>query len=335
MSFLIAQNRMNTVNLKGTYTEMGNQHGSFVKGFFQTPPIPEKKIAFSKKCETLTRQYTPGLMDEVEAFAEAAELEVEPFKAFLLTLGLEPGCSVVALGPQLTDTGVPVFGRNYDWDFSFQDYFMAFITEPKDGVKNLSFSDHMIGRYGGINKEGIAVSIHAVPGYTGKPRPGVRMNMTLRWILDKMSSTDEAVEFITETPHQTPHMYMIADKKGNFARVEYNPEEYKVEYSDSFLYCTNHYQLQEMKHYETGEFDRTNTEERASRITKWRNSKEVFAHDDVVSILSGHDEGVCNHAEYKGIKYGTIWSWIAPLGMNKAYVCHGPPCSNKYTEIKI
>jgi hypothetical protein len=59
---------------------------------------------FSKKYETLTRQYTPGLMDEVEAFAESAELEVKSFKAFLLTLGLEPGCSVVALGPQLTDT---------------------------------------------------------------------------------------------------------------------------------------------------------------------------------------------------------------------------------------
>ena len=89
---------MNMINLKGTYAEMGRQHGSFVKGFFRTPPISEKKIEFTQKCEELTRKYTPELMDEVEAFAEAAELDQELFKAFLLTLGLEPGCSVVALG---------------------------------------------------------------------------------------------------------------------------------------------------------------------------------------------------------------------------------------------
>jgi predicted choloylglycine hydrolase len=333
MGSLIAQRDMNKVNLKGTYAEMGRKHGSLVKGFFQTPPIPEKKIDFSQKCEEITRQYTPKIMDEIEAFAEAAELDLEPFKAFLLTLGLEPGCSVIALGPQRTETGTPIFGRNYDWDISFQDYFMTYITEPKDGVKSLSFSDHMIGRYGGINKEGMAVTIQAVPGYTGKPRPGVRMNMTLRWILDNMKSTEEAVEFITETPHQTAHMYMIADKKGNFARVEYAPEESRVEYSDSFLYCTNHYQLPDMKQYEKGDFHRSNTETREDKISDWRSSKERFTHEDVVQLLSGHEDGVCNHAEYKGVKYGTIWSWIAPLGEDKAYVCHGPPCNNKYMEI--
>jgi predicted choloylglycine hydrolase len=324
---------MNIVNLKGTYEEMGEKHGSFVKGFFHTPPISDKKISFSIKCEEITRQYVPELMDEVEAFAEAAELDREQFKAFLLTLGLEPGCSVIALGPQLTDTGTPIFGRNYDWDLSFQDYYMAFITEPKGGVKNLSFSDHMIGRYGGVNKEGVAVSIHAVPGYTGKPRPGVRMNMTLRWILDNMKSTEEAVENITETPHQTAHIYMVADKKGNFARVEYAPEELRIEYSDSFLYSTNHYQLEEMKKYERGDFDRSNTELRENKIKHWRSNREIFNQEDVVQFLSGHSEGVCNHAEYKNVKYGTIWSWIAPLGKDKAYVCHGPPCGNKYKEI--
>ncbi len=324
---------MNLLDLKGSYAEIGAQHGAMMKGFFQTPPSNDAKVKFSKKCEELTRQYTPGLVDEIEAFADAAELDMEQFKAFVLALGIEPGCSVVALGPSITESGIPIFGRNYDWDFSFQDFFTAYKTTPKNGIRNISFSDHMIGRYGGVNKEGVAVTIHAVPGYRGKPQPGVRMNMTLRWVLDNMKSTEEAVEFITETPHQNAHLYMVADKKGNFARVEYAPEEHKVEYSDTFLHCTNHYQIQEMTKYESGDFDRSNTEFRKNNITKWRNSKEKFSHDDVVELLTGHEEGVCNHAEYQGIKYGTIWSWIAPLGGDKAYVCHGPPCSNKYTEI--
>ena len=88
-----------------------------------------------------------------------------------------------------------------------------------------------------------------------------------------------------------------------------------------------------MKHYETGGYDRSNTEQREDKIMSWKSKKERFSHEDVVQLLSGHEEGVCNHADYMGIKYGTIWSWITPIGENKAYVCHGPPCSNEYTEI--
>ena len=88
-----------------------------------------------------------------------------------------------------------------------------------------------------------------------------------------------------------------------------------------------------MKKYETGDFDRSNTVQRENKIRDWKNRKKRFNHDDDVKLLSGHEEGVCNHAEYKGIKYGTIWSWIAFLGVDKVYVCHGSPCSNKYTEI--
>ena len=93
------------------------------------------------------------------------------------------------------------------------------------------------------------------------------MNMILRWIHDNMKSIEEAVDFINETPHQTAHLYLFADKKGNFARVEY---------SDSFLYCTNHYQLVEMKKYERGDFDHSNTEQRENKIRNWRSSKEKF-----------------------------------------------------------
>jgi len=100
--------------------------------------------------------------------------------------------------------------------------------------------------------------------------------MILRWIHYNLKSIEEAVDFITETPHQTAHLYLVADKKGNFARVEYAPEESRVEYSDSFLYCTNHYQLVEMKKYERGDFDHSNTEQRENKIRNWRSSKEKF-----------------------------------------------------------
>lgn len=324
---------MNIINLKGTYREIGEQHGARIKGFFQPPPISQKKLALSQKCETLVKQYTPGLLNEIESFADTAEINQDQFKAFLITLGLEPGCSVIILSPIITEYHVPVFARNYDWDITFQKYFTAYITEPKGGIRSLSFCDHMIGRYGGVNKEGVAVTIHAVPAYTGKPKPGVRMNLTLRWILDNMKTTDEAVDFITETPHMTAHIYMIADKQGNMAKVEYAPEKFKVIYGDEFLSCTNRYQTTEMKQYESEDFDFGNTDKRIKNIENWRQSKSHFTHKDIMHLLSNHEDGVCNHGEYMGVDFGTIWSWIAPLGTSKAYVCEGPPCTNKYVEV--
>jgi hypothetical protein len=55
--------------------------------------------------------------------------------------------------------------------------------------------------------------------------------------------------------------------------------------------------------------------------------------DEIQFVLSDHESGVCNHYEAQGVKGGTIWSWIAPLGQRRAHVCHGPPCSNDYKII--
>lgn len=195
---------------------------------------------------------------------------------------------------------------------------------------NLGFSDVMVGRYGGVNEKGLACAITAEPAYTGKPQLGVRMNLAIRWILDNLSTTSEAVEWLTNIPHQYAHNYLIADSCGELARVESSPEQDNVTTNNEYIHVTNHYLDDEMRKLEAPSFDFSNTHRRYDTIEKWYNSLDKVTLHDVKEVLSSHEEGVCNHGE----GFETIWSWIAPLGERYAYVCHGSPCKGEYRKIE-
>lgn len=326
---------MHVVDLKGAYREMGKQYGGLIKGWFQPPPASEEKRRFAEECEALTRRYAPGIVDEIEGLATAAEVDAGLMKCFILTLGLEPGCTVFAVSGVNTKDGTPIYGRNYDWDVSFRKYFTAMRTQPEDGNTSLVFTDHFVGVYGGVNHEGLAAAVTAIPAYRGKPRPGVRMNVALRWILDNYETTEEAAEWLRNTPHQWAHNFLLADKKGRLARVETSPELTRVQHSDGFIATTNHYHDPEMKPLEDPGFDYSSTHRRYSTAMEWYGGRDGVGLEDVKRVLSGHDDGVCDHGVWDGIESGTIWSWIAPLGRRVAYVCDGPPCSGAYEEISF
>jgi predicted choloylglycine hydrolase len=324
---------MNVTELKGPPTEIGRQFGRVLKGFFQPPPASAKKKEFTEKCLEYVEQFTPGILDEIAGLCEAAEVDETLMRCFILTLGLEPGCTVFAVPEKRNTLGVPVMARNYDWDESFKNYFTCLRTQPDNGLTSLSFTDHMVGRYGGVNEKGLATAITAIPAYTGTPRPGIRMNIAIRWMLDYLKSTEDAAEWLREVPHQWAHNYMLADRKGKFARVETSPEYTCVHYSEELLVTTNHYHDPEMKKLENPEFDFSNTSQRYNRVTDWYKRTESIGLDDLKHVLSSHEEGVCDHSEYEGALFSTIWSWIAYLGERHVYVCHGPPCSNDYEKI--
>jgi predicted choloylglycine hydrolase len=324
---------MDLIELRGSYSEMGRQFGVRLKGFFKPPPASPKKIEFAEKCLGYVEQYTPGVLDEIAGLCEAAKLDETLMRCFVLTLGLEMGCTVFAVPAKRNTLGVPVMARNYDWDVSFKDYFMCIRAQPNDGLTSLSFTDHMVGRYGGVNEKGLAAAITAIPAYTGAPKPGVRMNVAIRWMLDHLNSTEEAAEWLREVPHQWAHNYMLADRSGVFARVETSPEDTRVCYSEELLVTTNHYHDTEMKKQENPEFDFSNTLRRYKRVTDWYQKLESITFEDVKFVLSSHEEGVCDHGEHEGVVFGTIWSWIAPLGEKHVFVCHGPPCSNEFEKI--
>lgn len=327
---------MNENRSSGSYYELGLNYGKKLKGLFNPPPAPKQKIELMYECEEVIKRYAPGIIEEIKGLATGAEVDLELLKVFLLLLGIEPGCTVYAISSEYTDSGFPIIARNYDWFDWVAEFFTVNWIKPTDKYSSVSFSDHFVGRYGGANENGLAVAITAVPAGRNKITPGIRMNLSNRWMLDSFKSTKEAVTFLETVPHVTHHTFLIADKDDNFARVETDTEDVSVTYSvDGFLATTNHYQAEKMLKYETPENIPLTSKSRLEYVIKWfKANKQKIGLENIKNMLKDHKSGVCAHGSWDGMSASTLWSWIAPLGKRKLLLCEGSPCENEYKELE-
>jgi len=330
--------------ITGNYYDIGFKVGSQYRDFFQPPHCLLKKLEFSHQCKEIAKQYVPDLLEEIKGFCDGGNYDLESLEAFLLALGFETsnpqeaGCTVFAIGSDLTDSGFPIFARNYDWDESFQDFCGVRFIHPEGKLKSISFSDHMIGTYGGKNEAGLVIAILFAGDYNGKWQPGIRVNLSSRWVLDNCRTTEEAVSFLEKIPHVRGHFFMIADKEGNFARVETSPPHVAVTYAkNGYLFSTNHYQAKSLKQYSDPALIFPSSLERFKKVKNFlENRKDKITMNDVIKLLSSHKEGVCSHIEFDGIKSGTLYSWITEINENSDIIqllaTIGSPCKNNYEK---
>ncbi|MFX0206927.1 MAG: C45 family autoproteolytic acyltransferase/hydrolase [Candidatus Hodarchaeota archaeon] len=351
---------MKKLELKGSYYEMGTQLGKMIKGRLDLPNADAKKQEWASKCESVMGQYTPELLEELQGIAEAANLEKARLNAILLYdcsyikgfyTGTSPKhyCTVFTIPREHTESGKPVIARNYDYLTEVQDYFAIHRIHPTNKVRNVLFTDHYVGGYGGVNEAGLACGCTLAAYYNGDIKPAMMINMIMRWILDTFRNTEDAVAFLEEAPISEGSIYVIADKYGVNARVEATPDKVFTTYAqDEFLIATNHFQSKEMQQLEIEitEANAHTTITRLEGITHWYSTqKKPVTIDSIKSILRDHEHGVCDHQQ--GASYnedgkrededmaGTLWSWIATLGTNEVEVCAGSPCKNNYRCISV
>ncbi|MFX0105635.1 MAG: C45 family autoproteolytic acyltransferase/hydrolase [Candidatus Hodarchaeota archaeon] len=333
---------MQTTVISGAYYDMGYKLGSQFKHFFKPPPCHPEKLKLYLQCREFVKKYTPDLLEEIRGFCDAGNFNLEIMEAFLLVLGYElfhppeGGCTVFAVGSELTESGFPIFARNYDFNIDFQQYCGMTFRAPLGKLKSIAFSDHMIGNMGGINESGLAIAILLAGDYDGKWQPGIRVNLSTRWVMDNCHNTEEAVSFLEKIPHVRGHIFMVIDKEDNMARVETSPPHVAVTYAKKdYLFSTNHYQAESLKKYSNQTLISPNSLERFNKVKTFlekRNSN--FTLNNIMEFLSSHEVGVCNHFESDGIKTATIYSWIAEI-LEKAvpiqtWATIGSPCKNDY-----
>lgn len=333
---------MQTTIISGSYYDMGYKLGSQLKNFFQPPPCHPEKLKLSLQCRKMVKQYTPDLLEEIKGFCDGGDYDLETMESFLLVLGYElfhppgEGCTVIGIGRELTDSGFPIFARNYDFNIDFQPFCGITIRSPLGKLKSIAFSDHMIGNMGGINESGLAIAILLAGNYDGKWQPGVRVNLSTRWVMDNCHNTEEAVSFLEKIPHVRGQIFMIMDKEDNMARVETSPSHVAVTYAKkNYLFSTNHYQAESLFEYSNPTLISPNSIERFNKVKNFLDHKENnLALNDMMKFLSSHEKGVCNHFEFDGIKVATIYSWLAEIYEKKdpiqVWATIGSPCKNDY-----
>ena len=336
---------MNNMVISGSYYDMGFKLGSQYKDSFEQPPCTPQKLNLARQCKEIANQYIPDLLEEIKGFCDGGNYDLEAIEAFLLVLGFElfnpqkGGCTVFCIGSKSSDSGFPIFARNYDWDVSFKPYFGVSFRHPMGNLKSVSFSDHMIGNYGGVNEEGLAIAILLAADFDGKWQPGIRCNMSTRWILDNCRTTEEAVSFLEKIPHVRGQIFMIMDKGDSIARVETSPPHlYVTRAKNDYLFTTNHYQADSLKKYTNPALIPPNSLVRFKNVRNFlKNRNKRISMNDIMKFLGSHEEGVCSHYEFEGIKGATIYSWIAEIREDsnpiQVLAAIGSPCENAYESL--
>ena len=217
---------------------------------FRVAAQPEEKLDFAAKSESEVRRVFPEILDEIRGFAEGCHASYNDMAAFMLTIGAfkpQPMCSSFAA---FNGSDV-IFGRNYDFFYSFKKYTESYLTAPEDAFISLGHSDVFIGREDGINEDGLAV---AMTGLCDKAvKPGVSFALAVRSVLDKCASVKEASESILGMHASANANFLLADDTGDMAVAEVSPDKVMVrrpEKGENFIVCTNHFVLPEMQQYE-------------------------------------------------------------------------------------
>jgi predicted choloylglycine hydrolase len=309
---------------------MGSKYGATLyKHGFRLQEQNKEKLDFAQKCEAEVKRVFPEILEEIQGFANAAHSPYEHLSALINGVGaFKPpaACSVFA-----SSAGSDVlFGRNYDFYYSFKDHLESYFTRPSEGFSSVGDTDIFVGREDGVNEKGLAIAMTAV-----KPtevKPGINFALLTRCVLDKCASVEEAIRVLVSARHVTANNFLVADREGNMAVVEACPNRVKVRKPSEdggFVVCTNHF-----NHTDMGDME--NLKERPSdsliRYATIHDKLQLLNGTggvrDAQKILSDHHGLVCSHIEQ--IKLGTLWSVVATLKKPLVYRAEGHPCKTGY-----
>jgi predicted choloylglycine hydrolase len=328
------------VEIAGSYYELGRNYGRIVAehrlNWWWKQPT-ESALALVKACEREIAVHAPGLLEEIRGIADACESEYDLVLANM-TVGYWElsACNVIAVSGNQCRNGKTILARNHDWLDEDQEWVTCFRTHASTGLQHIGFGFADLGRFGGVNQEGLAISSASI-WYLNKPKPGLRFHLATRWVLDTYSDTRSAVDYLKRIPHHEAISFLIADKEGWIARVEAAPEGVDaVIADDGMLSAINMFQSEQLRHLEHIPEEGYIVHRHKKRIKAWYDdSRGEIDLNAAKRLCSDHEIGLCDHGETRSEPFGTIYSWVAELGTGKIHVAHGRPCESEYEVIEL
>ncbi len=322
------------LTFSGSYFDIGRAFGKAVRETIP-PPKPQPELQdFAFKCESLVKQHTPDLLEELKGYAEGTGLDYETVLICCLVPQGWQACNLLCVAGETTKEGHPIFVRHMDWVESDLKHARLLQTSPSGALSSLSFNFSDLGGYCGVNKAGLAIGSASIPFYNGKPEPGIKDNIATRWILDNYTRTSDAVELLERIPHVEAIGYLIGDKTGQIARVDASPKGSASEFTeDGIGIVCNFFTLDK-----TRDLDRMPENDRAytyyKRIKQWfEKHRGKISLQQIKALCRDHDNGICEHLDDP--LGGTIWSWISQIGTNTLEYTPGYPCKTEYKTRSI
>ena len=246
---------------KGTHYEAGYKwgnllfrHGNIISNQ-HTFTITEERKSFAKLCIPIYQKYYPEILEEIKAIADGQRDSYENLCTFLLSMycfELTNHCTCFAF----KNNKQIILGRNSDFLVSLEKLYMNCIYKLDDVYAFNGNTTAFVQMEDGINEHGLAIGLTFV--YPKIRKAGFNAGMLVRYLLEKCTSTDEALQKLKNIPVASQQTLTIADARGKIAVVECNAERLKVIYPNengNFVVTANNFNSDEMKEYRNPPID--------------------------------------------------------------------------------
>jgi len=250
----------------GTPDEIGQQLGTLLKAPLTSLLGKKEEIAHGfgfrsapdllvKTSRLLTPSFPESQRREMQSLVQAAGVDFDTlaFANVVYEVSHFPACSSLAVEPQRSATGQPIFGRNLDFPtFGFLDkYSLIEVIRPqgKHAFVSISFPG-VVGVFSGMNDAGLCLAQLEV-NYSADHAPRVNLSgtpvaMCFRRLLEECSTIDEAEKLLRGQNRMMMCNLALCDRTQS-AVLEITPKTVARRDDDHGLCpCTNHFRTPEL-----------------------------------------------------------------------------------------
>ena len=324
------------VHFRGSHYEIGYRFGCSLKNHGQqllnkVPfPITQERMDFAAACLPLYQAFFPEILEEIRGLAEGQQCEPGLLQAVLFSMYAIPpacGCSCFAIA----DGEHILLGRN-------SDFLTALEKLNTNAIYQLSGCSHtftgnttaFVEMEDGVNEHGLAVGLTAVSPLAAKP--GLVAGMLLRFLLEKCSSTKEALCHLRRLPIGSAQTITVADSSGDVAVVECSPEHLCIiqpTRERPFVCATNCFTAPDMLPMQKPEVDNWQSAQRQETLVQTLGScggsLDIPA---AQNLLAGKNGFLCQYDRSTG--KDTVWSVLYDLKNRAIYRAEGNPGRKKF-----
>jgi predicted choloylglycine hydrolase len=313
---------MRVREFSGDFFEIGKQEGEIYKKNGMRIDIKIIPSLYKKQLK-IYKEYYPEFLEEIEGIASVVKCKKEKlifnficgeilfYKRFLE----HSGCTAFGVESR---KGVFI-GRNLDWFPATEKFFEVYKVNFKGkrysftGITDMGITTNKPDQReffyypdDAINEKGLFISLLAA--YNKKWNYGIESIFMTKYIAERCSSVEEAIETFKKTPVFLPMFFFIADKNGKMVVIEHNSKKFKVIYpKDGVLIHTNHYLDKELKREDI--ILKVNPSHSSfvryyKTLMEINKRKEIFNFSDVSKILTDKNLQICQNSKLRK----TIWS---------------------------
>lgn len=289
-----------------------------------------------QKIQNVFEEYCPGTNEEIRGFADEVGANYGDIVYYFAYLRpMECNCSLVAVTPELTQSGTGMMARNYE--FGWDDSSILIETQIENQYRQIGFGCQVFGRFDGMNEHGLCIATAA--GVINPPydQEGFVFPVIVRAILNQCKTVEEAIKVFEKMKIADYRNIMIMDAKGDSVLIEATAHDFEVikagrNETKKLLYATNHFESEKLaarKYYcPKNSLLRYDAVEQSLQKKRVEHGLKI-SEDDVKELLTQSlPSGVyCNYYE-DGM--GTMWSILFHPEQKKIEVCFGGSNQNQW-----